>query len=110
MQLCSSIRGMSLFHACLHRLLSYLDVYVYGPAVIPGSVAVTLASVPCSLGFTEKVYGIGSSIFFIGYALFQVGAYRHCWLRIAFWAVHSSIPCLPDCIWSSCGMLKSVLC
>ena len=25
-----------------------------------------------SLGFTEKVYGIGSSIFFIGYALFQV--------------------------------------
>lgn len=35
-----------------------------------------------SLGFTEKVYGLGSGIFFIGYSLFQV-------LLLSLQAIHS---------------------
>jgi sugar phosphate permease len=30
-----------------------------------------------SLGFTEKVYGLGSGVFFLGYALFQVRKTMH---------------------------------
>jgi hypothetical protein len=29
-----------------------------------------------SLGFTDRVYGLGSGVFFIGYSLFQVNAFK----------------------------------
>lgn len=39
-----------------------------------------------SLGFTEKVYGMGSGVFFLGYSMFQVRKFWTSWSSTCFFA------------------------